>query len=219
GLIFSHGKFPIDSRSFVSSAPSSCYGNRKSSFHQITSPSSSMRYGRRFIIFSTKICVRKFGIFKLNSVPFRNLIDLFLLNTYIESKQYLIHSWLLAIFRIDPPTIEDVESLLLQEVQFDKFCKELLSATITASIAQISTVQPNSTAITSSEEQDNNASLSHGRGRGRGRGGGSGRSSGCGFKPTYELCNKYGHNAFHCPSSMFAPYQNTWQHNQYNQNA
>lgn len=81
-------------------------------------------------------------------------------------------------------TVDDVEALLLmQDAQFDKFRQELPSPSISVNVAQASGFQESS----STGDFDRNRGGSNGNFCGRG-----------GPKSTCQLCDKYGHDAFHC---------------------
>lgn len=104
--------------------------------------------------------------------------------------------------RSDSPSVSDIESsLLLQEAQLDKFKTELTTATISVNVGQTASDsntfenrESGKTGIDTKNKGGHGWCDRGGRNcnnRGRGR-------YGNGPRPTFQLCFKYGHDAFNC---------------------
>lgn len=97
--------------------------------------------------------------------------------------------------RGNPPSVDDIEALLfMKDAQFEKFQQELPSHAVTVNVAQASNMLESPFATDFNQNNGGFLGGYHGRG-GRGRGcGGHGRG---GSKPTCQLCDRYGHDAYH----------------------
>lgn len=103
------------------------------------------------------------------------------------------NSFVMMIYRrIDPPSTTDIEALLMvQEAQLEKFKQELTGSVVVNVAHGPNSRQSDSSdytkAYSNSENNQNYRRGSRGRGRGCGHGGN---------RPTCQLCNKYGHDAY-----------------------
>lgn len=99
----------------------------------------------------------------------------------------------------DSPSVVDIESLLLlQEAQLENFKNELTAGN---NVVSVHVAQGPLTSNTNSDDSENNTSNSGGKvwrgGRGSKNNRGKGRYGSC-MRPMYQLCFKYGHDAFNC---------------------
>lgn len=114
----------------------------------------------------------------------------------------------------DSPSIYDIEVLLLvQEARLEKFSQELAVSNVFVNVAQTSQNQN----LGFSHNDASSSGNFHNNSRGRDWGG---RGRGDNY-PTFQLCHKYGHDAFSCWHRLdqgFIPLQPPKQVNQGNGN-
>lgn len=125
------------------------------------------------------------------------ITDTYLTNVILNGLLEEFNHFIMMIFgKSDPPSLSEIESLLLvQESHLDKYHQELAVTTVDANIAQETT--PN--AAQGYAINGHNFGNQFGRGRGRqGRNRGRGRARRTGPRPTCQLYGRYGHSVFVC---------------------
>lgn len=102
--------------------------------------------------------------------------------------------------KVDPPSLSDIESLLLvQESQLDKYRQELAVTTVAANVAHTSAHTVHDSSSSTANQPNTRGGYYFGRGRGRqGRARGRGRACTTGPRPMCQLCGRYGHAVLDC---------------------